>query len=60
LQFAAAIRSFVEAKRTTVDNRKSSDTRRLYDRLFSAAAYQNALAALAAPLLESEAGVAIR
>jgi polysaccharide biosynthesis protein PslH len=60
LQFAGVIRSFVEAKRPPADSRKSSDTRRLYDRLFSADAYQHALAALAAPLLESEAGVAIR
>jgi glycosyltransferase involved in cell wall biosynthesis len=61
LQFAAAIRSFVEAKPSPADDRAQSDTRRLYDRLFSAVAYQNALAALATPLLETEAGsVAIR
>lgn len=51
LDFAAAIRRVNEAIRTPGDDRTKSDTRRLYDRVFSAAAYQNALAALVQPLL---------
>jgi len=54
LAFAAAIRRVNEANRPPADDRAKSDTRRLYDRVFSAAAYQNALAALVQPLLETE------
>jgi glycosyltransferase involved in cell wall biosynthesis len=52
--FAAAIRRVTEANRVPAEDRTKSDTRQLYDRMFSAAAYQNALAALVQPLLETE------
>ncbi len=54
--FAAAIRRVREANRPPAGHRTKSDTRQLYDRMFSATAYQNALAALVQPLLETEPG----
>lgn len=54
--FAAAIRRVRGANRPPVGDRAKSDTRRLYDRMFSFAAYQNALAALVQPLLKTEPG----
>ena len=53
LEFAAAIRRATEANRAPADDRAKSDTRRIYDRVFGAAAYQNTLAALVQPLLET-------
>jgi polysaccharide biosynthesis protein PslH len=52
--FAAAVRQMNETDATLAADRMSSDTRRLYDRVFSPLAYQNALAALARPLIESK------
>jgi polysaccharide biosynthesis protein PslH len=54
LSFATAVRRPSEADHALAANRASSDTRRLYDRVFSPLAYQNALAALARPIFESE------
>lgn len=53
--FAAAIRAVAEESRTPSEDRMTSDTRRLYERLFSPAAYREALAARALPLLETPA-----
>lgn len=53
-EFAAAIRRVSEGNRMPPDDRMHSDTRRLYEQLFSPSAYRQSLAALAVPLLESE------
>jgi glycosyltransferase involved in cell wall biosynthesis len=53
LGFAAAIRR-AEADRTAPQDRMGSDTRRLYERMFSPLAYQRSLAALAQPLIENK------
>jgi glycosyltransferase involved in cell wall biosynthesis len=53
-EFAVAIRKATEAKRSPADDRTESDTRRLYDRVFSAAAYQTRIATLAQSLLKTE------
>jgi glycosyltransferase involved in cell wall biosynthesis len=52
--FAVAIRRAKGANRSAAEDRTKSDTRQLYDRMFSASAYENALAALVAPLLDGE------
>ncbi|HKH81546.1 MAG TPA: glycosyltransferase [Methylovirgula sp.] len=54
LEFAAAIRQVTQANCLLADDRMKSDTRRLYDRVFSPVAYRQALAALAKPLLHPE------
>jgi glycosyltransferase involved in cell wall biosynthesis len=53
-EFAAAIRRVTQANRLPADDRMKSDTRRLYDRVFSPLAYRTALAGLAKPLLHPE------
>ncbi len=51
--FAAAIRR-TKADQKGAQDRMNSDTRRLYDRVFSPLAYQHALSALAQPLVENK------
>jgi glycosyltransferase involved in cell wall biosynthesis len=49
--FAAALRDAAAKQPVSASERKTSDTRRLYDRLFSFEAYRCAISAVARPLL---------
>jgi hypothetical protein len=49
--FAAALRRLAETPKLPPQDRKASDTRRLYERLFAFEAYVDAIAECLAPLL---------
>ncbi|MGO9134053.1 MAG: glycosyltransferase [Methylovirgula sp.] len=53
--FAAALRRQAKGRMSTEAERQASDTRRLYERLFSFDAYQQTLAATVRPLLSLQA-----